>query len=129
LLLSLEVACRQPQADVETVRTQLEEMIRSIHLIETNHKLILHYIDQLTSADAMSGMRCLQKYILHRLLPESNVVWVEQSIVKYVAVHCNSRSTASTSTIQALQNDLDTYYNALQSGMSLGASQAAQVLI
>ncbi|KAK5322107.1 hypothetical protein LTR70_003954 [Exophiala xenobiotica] len=80
LLLTLEVACKQPAINADTVSSQIEGIMHTAHLIEANHGVMMHYIQRLSSASTPHATRCLKKYIIQRLIPEGNIDWTENGI-------------------------------------------------
>jgi len=129
LLLSLEVACNQPAMNSDVVSTQIEVIMQTAHLIDANHRLVMHYIQKLSSASALHATRCLKKYILQRLIPEGNIDWTENGIVNYLAMHTIQKSVDPTSRVQSLEQDLDTFCDTTACGLSPIAAQSAHVLI
>ncbi|KAK5953227.1 hypothetical protein OHC33_005795 [Knufia fluminis] len=129
LLLSLEVACNQHELDSDTISNQLEGIIHTAHLIEANHRLIMYYIQQLTSASPLHATRCLKHYLLQRLIPEGNFDWTEKSIVSYIAMHSTQDFSGSAPVVQGLEQELGVFSEAMKCSLGPVAAQAAHVLV
>lgn len=129
LLLSLEVACNQPAMNSDIVSTQIEAIMQTAHLIDANHRLVMHYIQKLSSASALHATRCLKKYILQRLIPEGNIDWTENGIVNYLAMYTIQKPVDPTTRVQSLEQDLDVFCDTTACGLSPIAAQSAHVLI
>jgi len=129
LLLSLEVACKQPAMNADTVSSQIEGIMHTAHLIEANHRVMMHYIQRLSSASTPHATRCLKNYIIQRLIPEGNIDWTENGIVSYLAMYSAQDSIDSTPTVQGLHQELDIFCNTMGCGLSPVAAQSAHVLV
>lgn len=129
LMLSLEVACNQPAINSDIVSTQIEGIMHTAHLIEANHRVVMHYIQRLSSASALHATRCLKNYIIQRLIPEGNIDWTESGIVSYLAMYSTQDSVDSTPTVQGLKQELDIFCNTMGCGLSPVVAQSAHVLI
>lgn len=131
LLLSLEVSCIQYENanGREEYVLSLREIIRTTHLIEANHNLIMHYIHRLAAYDSAQASGCLEIYVCQRLAPEKKEEWTEQAIVSHIAVASNASETASATMLQTLERNLDQFMDAIGSVISSTAAQAAHVFV
>jgi len=128
-LLSLEVICQSENADPALIAPLLQEIINTAHVIESNHRLILHFTHYLHKRNAYLAIQCLKSYIVNRLMKDGTVEWVENAIISHLAMVCGTRNETSITTVKDLENDLGHYFTNTQSSISVRASQAAHVLI
>jgi hypothetical protein len=130
LLLSLEVASAQSSRfDADNFTLQLQEIIRSVHLIDTNHRLVMHYIHKMNTISHFHALECIKAYILRRLIPEDMTEWKEHTIVDHIAMVSQNQAVYSTAELQTLEQDLTRYAEISKSELGPGAAQAAHVLI
>lgn len=131
LLLSLDVirAGSGPDLNCEAFTLQLQEIIHSVHLIDTNHRLVLYYIEQLNNRSSVHASSCVKTYILHRLIPEEKFEWCEQAIINYIAMVTDVGIASSTVILQNLEQDLTLFADAMKCELHPGAAQAAHALI
>lgn len=131
LLLTLEVICARPGPDFDsnTFAKQLQEIVRSVHLIDANHRLVMYYIHKLHTQSRFHALTCIKAYVLQRLIPEEMIEWKEQTIVDYIAMVSENQAVCSTAELQTLEQDLTQFAEASKSELSPSAAQAAHVLI
>lgn len=130
LLLSLEVICAQPDHyESDSFGLQLQEIIRSVHLIDTNHRLVMHYIHKLNSQSHSHALTCIKAYILQRLNPEDMSEWKDQTILSYITIISENQTICSTAELQNLEQDLTQFAETSKSELHPSAAQAAHVLI
>lgn len=131
MLLSLEVVLTQIDSgvDCDAFNHQLEEVIRSVHLIDTNHRLIMYYIQKLRIHSHQHALTCLKIYVLQRLIPEKKSDWVEQAVINYLSMCSNIQDTQSTGNLQQLEQDLNLFANALKEDLHPNAAQAAHIIV
>lgn len=115
--------------DAEVVAAQLERIVNTPHLIEPNHRLIIHYIQKLGAASALDAARCLKNYIVQRLIPEGSIEWTEKAIVSYLSVYTAQHFVGSASIVQGLGQELDIFCETMECGLSPIAAQSAHVLV
>lgn len=131
LLLNLEVMCANAEFGLDQAQyaVQLQEIIRSAHIIDANHNLIMHYINWLEGVDRTLALQCIRTYILQRLIHEREEDWNEQAIVNYISLISHEEMAASTDDLQLLEKDLTTFVKKRKSCLSPFAAQASHVLI
>lgn len=130
LLLNLEVICAQPgHYNSEEFASQLQEIIRSVHLIDANHRLVMHYIHQLDAQSHLHALACIKTYILRRLIPEETTEWKEYAIIEYIAMVSQNQAVHLTTELQNLEQDLTQFAETSKSELHPSAAQAAHVLI
>ena len=71
-------------ADVEELRTTLEEIVRSMPLVRSNFQLVMHYVHVLRKMNTKYACKVLQHLIFKRLIPEDLSDWIEISILTLV---------------------------------------------
>lgn len=84
MVLQLETICRDPSSSANTVYTELTAVIQSMHLLESNHKMAMHYLHHLHGLNNELATRCLQNYIRQRLAAESDYPYAEQAVITLV---------------------------------------------
>lgn len=129
LLLSLENCfSQQPPKPAEIISENLRPIIETAHTLETNYRLIIHYVHKFIAIDRKEASSCLMQYILGRLIPEKKTELVEQAVVQYISIAIEeTRDLAERA--RSLQKDLDDILASLSCPLSCRAAQAAQVLI
>ena len=129
LLLSLELACNRSAFSSDAVSTQLDSIMHTAHLLEANHKLVMHYIQKLGSASTLHATRCLKSYITQRLIPEAKTEWTDQAIITYITMYSAQDTAHSTPTVQSLEQELSVFSDTMRCGIGPVAAQAAHVLV
>ena len=128
-LLALEIGLNQDDYNADNAMMEVREITRTVHLMDANHRLILHYIQRLSTKRHEEAIRCYRDYILYRLIPEGNVDWVEKSIITFIDLSAQGGCCDSLEAITALSKELDNFQQAFTSGLTSVAAQAAHVLI
>ena len=72
MLLRLEVLSLEPTSNAESYFSELTAITRSMHLLETNHNIVLHHLHRLKDIDRGLAATALKQYIIQRLLPEND---------------------------------------------------------
>ncbi|KAK5072569.1 hypothetical protein LTR64_004956 [Lithohypha guttulata] len=129
LVLDLETRFSRNDCDPDCVVQSIEDIIKTVYLIESNHRLILYYIQKLSELQHAKAMLCLKHYVSHRLVPEKHIEWAERAIVSYTGlfVQCSERN--SSKALHLLEQDMDFFCDTLAHTLSPSAARAAHVLI
>lgn len=131
LLLGLEIFREgaAPALDLEAYAGQVQELIRSVHLIAANHRLIMYHIQELQRCSHLHASQCLKSYILHRLLPEEKREWYEQATVSSVVLVASSPSIDHASNLQVLEEDLHSFADAFKHELPPTAARTIHAFI
>lgn len=129
ILLSLELLCERNDADPNIIASQLRDVINTAHLLESNHRLILHFIYCLHAKNINLAIQCLKSYIINRLMRDGNVEWIEKAIISHLSLCCRSKGENTAIAMKNMEQDFNLYLDNLGIGISTCAAQAAHVLI
>jgi Meiosis protein SPO22/ZIP4 like len=100
-VLGIEVLTRDPGSDTETYYNEIVKVIRTVHLIDANHRLIMHYLHHLKTLSLQLALQALKQYIVQRLAPEESCQYTEAAIVTFIWM------AASAPSRPVLPSDLD----------------------
>ncbi|KAK5272684.1 hypothetical protein LTR99_002077 [Exophiala xenobiotica] len=129
IVLQLEIYRRDESPDVGAYCHELMKLIRTSHLILSNHKLIMHYIFHLKSMSINDAIEAIVTYITTRLAPGEESAWTDSAIVTLVWMITLSQAQDSSS----FHHHATSRFNKIQTAgrMSVGpeAARAALVLL
>ena len=125
-MLVLETMSKDPAPNLDAYTTELLKTIRTVHIIDTNHKVIMHHIHHLKLIDVESALKSLKEYILRRLAPDATQSRTEAAIVTYIWM---SLSDPSPTPPEDLANGLDSFCSTWNTSLSPEAAHAVLLLI
>lgn len=128
-LLGLEARLNSAKFNPGPALAELERVANTAHLIKTTHSTIMHYITELSPYCYSRAAEYLKNYIIHRLIPEGNVEWIEDGIVNYINLFSNNDQGHSSEILSAFSRNLNHLSHALGFVISPRAAQAAHTLI
>jgi Meiosis protein SPO22/ZIP4 like len=83
-LLQLEIMSGDQSPNAEAFFSELCAIFRSVHLIESNYKMVMHYIHHLRGIDEFLSRKALNQFIVQRLACHSIHEWTESAVVTMV---------------------------------------------
>lgn len=107
----------------------LIDVIHRVHLIPTNHKLVLHHIHHLRPVSMDFAAKALKIYIVQRLALHDDTAWVDASLLTliWMLTTCAADPVSVTqSELEAILNDTCKIWT---KGLSLEATHGALVLL
>ena len=84
--MHLETNFRGPDANVEACHTSLSAIARSVHLTESNFKIVIHYAHKLYTYDEGLAIKVLRDFLLQRLVIHGNDGWIERALVTFLSM-------------------------------------------
>ena len=84
MVLQLEMAVRDPALDPRDLFAELSTVIRNVHLIESNHSMVMFYLHHLKRLDNNLALLCIKTYIRQRLILDPDCSYTEGAIVNLI---------------------------------------------
>ena len=125
-MLVLETLSKDPAPNLEAYTTELLKIIRTVHIIDTNHRFIMRQIHHLRSIGVEFALRSLKEYILRRLAPDATQSRTEAAIVTYIWM---SLSDPPSKSPEDLANDLSSFCGTWSTSLSPEAAHAALFIL
>ena len=124
-MLVLETMSKDPAPNLDAYTTELLKTIRTVHIIDTNHKFIMHHIHHLKPIGVEFALRSLKEYILRRLAPDAAQSRTEAAVVTYIWMSLSD----TPPTPQDLAHDLDSFCSTWNTCLSPEAAHAVLLLM
>ncbi|OAL23564.1 hypothetical protein AYO20_10960 [Fonsecaea nubica] len=116
ILLQLEVAAKDSCTNADAFSANLLSVVRSAHLIHSNHKLTAHAI------------RVLESYIVLRLASSDEHEWTEKAIITLIWLITAESEGQSSVDMLSLQGTFEKIYRAWNKALSAEATHGALIL-
>lgn len=129
LLLSLEIQLSQTNCNVDVALGDLMEIVRTAHILEGNHNLILHYTRRLWAFSPGPSADCFRFYLIHRLLPQDDPELFERAIINYLEFYLEHDSTSTSEGLRQLEADFSSFKDLTNGSLSSIAAQAAHIIL
>ncbi|KIW65046.1 hypothetical protein PV04_07333 [Phialophora macrospora] len=127
ILLQMEQYVKDPTANATAFYFELMKVVRSVHLIPSNHKLILHYVHHLKRLSVVKAIRVLDAYIVTRLAPNGEEELTEGTVITLIWL----MTSDGVDDVQLKLSDVEESFNKVHQawGNALSAEATHGVLV
>ena len=128
-LLEIEILSRDPRPNADAYLAEVTKIIRTIRVIEPNHKVLMHHIHRIKDRSISHALKALKLYLTHRLTLDDNQQRTEEAIVTYLWIATSEDNGQSFMSAQELRSDLDSFHGTWKRSLSPETAHAILLLI
>ena len=100
-----------------------------MHLIDANHKLVMHHIHRIKELSVMLALKTLKSYITQRLALNEERRRTDEAVVTYIWIATSSPDGSPTLQANALKNDIGDIHTAWKQALCPDAAHAILLLL
>ena len=128
MLLQLEITSRDPKPNADAYMAEMRTLTRIIPLLDSNHKIVMHYVHRLKDISVLHAKKVLRQYIVQRLAPYGNDLWTESAVLTLIWMSTMSSDEATPPHATNLHVDLDQIEQSWNRVLSVEAAHGALVV-